>query len=116
MAKKEDNLLKGDDCHKLTAEEASKGGVASGEARRRKRDIALAMQALLEKDYKGKDGVVLSGAEAISLKQMEKALKGDPKAFELIRDSAGQKPVEKVVMAEVSADVISEVEKAVLDE
>ena len=116
MAKKEDNLVKGDDAHKLTAEEASKGGIASAESRRRKRDIRLAMEALLEKQYKGKDGALLSGAEAIALKQMEKALKGDAKAFELVRDSSGQKPVEKVVVAEISSDVIDEVEKAVLDE
>lgn len=102
--------------YKLTQEEAKKGGIASGEARRRKRDIRLALEALLEKEYKDKNGKVLSGAEAIAVKQMEKALKGDTRAFEVIRDSAGQKPVEKVVIAEVEQDVIDEVEKAVLCE
>ena len=102
--------------YKLSQEEAKKGGKASGEARRQKRDIRLAMEALLEKNYKGKDGKVLSGAQAIALKQMEKALKGDPKAFELVRDSAGQKPVDKVVVAEVEQSVIDEVEKAILDD
>lgn len=102
--------------YKLSQEEAKKGGKASGEARRRKRDIRLAMEALLEKSYKGKDGKVLSGAEAIALKQMEKALKGDAKAFELVRDSSGQKPVEKVVVAEVEQSVIDEVEAAILDD
>ena len=97
-------------------EEASKngkkGGVASGEARRKRRDIRAAMEALLEKKYNTSMGE-LSGAEAISLKQMEKALKGDPKAFELVRDSAGQKPIEKVVVAEVEQAVIDEVESIV---
>lgn len=92
------------------------GGLASGEARRRKRDIRLALEALLEKTYKGKAGEELSGAEAIAVKQMEKALKGDTRAFEVVRDSAGQKPVEKVMVAEVSQDVIDEVERAILDE
>lgn len=101
--------------YKFSQEEAKKGAQASAEARRRKRDIRLAMEALLEKTYKGKNGEVLSGAEAIAIKQMEKALKGDPKAFELVRDSAGQKPVEKVVVAEVSQDVIDEVEQAVME-
>lgn len=90
----------------------SKGGVASGEARRKKRDIRAAMEALLEQRYQTNMGE-LSGAEAISLKQMEKALKGDPKAFELVRDSAGQKPIEKVVVAEVEQAVIDEVESIV---
>ena len=74
----------------------SKGGVNSGEARRRKRDIRLALEALLEKDITDKHGNTMSTAEAIAIKQIEKALKGDTKAFEVVRDSAGQKPVEKV--------------------
>lgn len=110
----EENLIP--QAHVLTVEEQSKAGIASGEARRRKRDIRLALEALLEKTYKGKAGEELSGAEAIAVKQMEKALKGDTRAFEVVRDSAGQKPVEKVMVAEVSQDVIDEVERAILDE
>lgn len=102
--------------YKLTVEEQKKGGIASGEARRRKRDLRLALEALLEKDIKAKDGTVLSGAEAIAAKQMEKALKGDAKAFELIRDTSGQKPVDKVMIAEVDQGIIDEVEKAILDD
>lgn len=101
-------------------EEASKngrkGGIASGEARRRKRDIRLAMEALLEKNYKSKGGEELSGAEAIALKQMEKALKGDTKAFEVVRDTSGQSVVQKVAIAEVDADIIKEVEEMVLED
>ena len=102
--------------YKLSQEEAKKGGIASGETRRRKRDIRLALEALLEKEYKGKSGELITGAEAIAIKQMEKALKGDTRAFEVIRDSSGQKPVDKIVLAEVSQDVIDEVERAVFDE
>lgn len=81
-----------------------KGGKASGEARRKKRDIRLAMEALLEKSYKGKNGQELTGAEAIALKQMEKALKGDTKAFEVVRDTSGQKPVEKVEQVNIDME------------
>lgn len=87
-----------------TREMGKKGGQASGEARRRKRDIRLAVEALLEKEYKGKDGKILSGAEAITVKQMEKALKGDTKAFEVLRDTAGQKPVEKVEQVNIDME------------
>ena len=115
MARREENL-KPPYTSDQSPEEASingkKGGIASGEARRKRRDIRAAMEALLEKKYKTNMGE-LSGAEAISLKQMEKALKGDPKAFELVRDSAGQKPIEKVVVAEVEQAVIDEVESIV---
>ena len=69
-----------------------------------------ALEALLEKQYKGKDGKQLSGAEAIALKQMEKALKGDAKAFELVRDTAGQKPIEKVEQVNIDVEYDASVE------
>ena len=95
---------------------ASRGGKASGEARRRKRDLKACMEALLEKEVKGKDGQMYTGAEAISIKQFEKALKGDAKAFELIRDTSGQKPIEKIQVAEVEQSVIDEMERVMLDD
>ena len=109
----EKNLLKGDDVHKLTAEEQSKGGKASAEARRRKKDLRLALEMLLEKDYPDKAGNTFSGAEAISVKLFEQAMKGNIKAFETIRSTVGQDPVQKVQVAEVSQEVIDEVEKIV---
>ena len=80
-------------------QQTQKGGIASGEARRRKRDIRLALEALLEKDITDRHGNVMSTAEAIAIKQIEKALKGDTKAFEVVRDSAGQKPSDKVELS-----------------
>lgn len=102
--------------HKLTVEEQSNGGKASAEARRKKRDLRLAIEALLEKDYTSKNGETVSGAEAIAIKQFEKAMKGDTKAFEVLRDTAGQKPIDKVMVADVEQSVIDEVEKAVFDD
>lgn len=87
-------------CNTVSKEEArrrgSKGGKASVEARRQKKDLRLAIEALFEAEYTDKSGRTLSGAEVIALKQMEKAMKGDWRAFQLLRDTAGQKPVEKV--------------------
>lgn len=94
-----------------------KGGIASGEARRQKRDLRKALEILLEKTVsKDKEGKEISGAEAIALKQFEKALKGDTRAFEVIRDTSGQKPVEKVAISEVDADIVAEVESIVLND
>ena len=112
----EQNLLKGDEKHTFTPEEHSKGGKRSGEVRAARRDLRKALEALLDQEFKSKDGQTMTGAEAIALKQMERALKGDTRAFEVVRDTAGQKPVEKVMIAEVSQDVIDEVEKAVTGE
>lgn len=77
---------------------ARSGGIASGEARRKKRDIRLALEMLLEKEFKDRSGNTVTGAEAIAAKQFEKAMKGDTKAFEVVRDTAGQKPTDKIEM------------------
>lgn len=111
MAKKEDNLKPGE--YKLTLEEQKKGGVASGEARRKKRDLRNALEALLDREFKGKDGNSMTGAEWLALKQFEKAMKGDTRAFETVRDTAGQKPVDKIMVAEVEQETIDEIEALV---
>ena len=102
--------------YKLSQEEAKRGGIASGEARRRKRDLRKALEMLLEKDFVDKNGNVTTGTEAITTKLFEQALKGNVKAFETIRATVGQDPVQKVMISEVEQDVIDEVERMVLDE
>ena len=96
----DENLIQNSESWQTTPSErrknARKAGIASGEARRRKRDIKRALDALLEKDITAKNGETMTGAEAIALKLMEKALNGDVKAFEVLRDSAGQKPTSKL--------------------
>lgn len=111
----EQNLVKGGEAHKLTAEEASKGGKRSAEVRRAKKDLRQALEILLEKDYKDKNGNTVSGTEALTAKLFEQALKGNVKAFETIRATVGQDPVQKIAVSEVSRDVIDEVEKMVME-
>ena len=95
------------------------GGKAGVESRRRKRDIRIALEALLEKGYNIKDPEKpnerkdVSGAEALALIAMNKALRGDLKAFELVRDTAGQKPIERMVIADVDAETLLDVERLV---
>jgi hypothetical protein len=109
----EQNLRPGE--YKFTLEDAKRGAKKSAEARRKKRDLRQAIEILLETDIEGDDGQVQSGAEALAIAQFKKALKGDTRAFEVIRDTAGQKPIEKVQVAEVDQDVINDVERAVFD-
>ena len=87
-----------------------KGGIASGEARRRKRDLRLALEMLLEKEYTDKKGNVATGAEAISTKLFEQAMKGNVKAFETIRSTVGQDPVQKVEQVNIDAEYEQSVE------
>lgn len=112
----EQNLVKGEDRHKFTHEEHLKGAAASAKARREKRDLRKALEILLEKEWKDKNGNTLTGTEAITAKLFEQAMKGNIRAFETLRDTVGQKPVEKVMVADVDQNVIDEVERMVLGE
>ena len=66
------------------------GGKKSGEARRKKKALREHLEALLA----GKRGNKTT-AEAVTVALVEKALAGDVRAFEVIRDTIGEKPVEK---------------------
>lgn len=98
---------------------AKSGGVASGEARRKKklmREIAQAMlngalpESMLN-EYGLEPGT--TGGTAIMLAQIGKALTGDTRAAEFVRDTAGEKPVQEV---ESSIDVgMSDADRRLLE-
>lgn len=102
--------------YKLSQEEAKKGGIASGEARRAKRDLRKALEILLEKEYNDAKGNSKSGAELLAFKQFEKALAGDTRAFEIVRDTAGQKPIEKIEQVIISDETRQEIDELLEDE
>ena len=103
---------------------ATAGGKASGEARRNKKILRDCIDYLLEREDKtvlDTEGNPMSGAEQLAYNLFVKAL-GEPdtakaaRAFEVLRDTAGQKPVEKVVISEIDTDVIDEIERMVNNE
>lgn len=95
-------------------ENGKKGGKKSGESRRRKKLIKECLEVLLEREIETDDGE-MTGAEAMAVKAFRMALDGDLSAWTLVRDTVGQKPVDKVMVSEVDPDVLSEVEKMVTD-
>lgn len=97
-------------------EVARQGGIASGKARREKKLLRECIEMLLEKEMTDKSGKSITGAEALTAKLFAEAMKGNVKAFEVLRDTAGQKPVEKVMVADVDPAVIAEVEAMVYEE
>ena len=110
----EQNLIP--QAHKLTVEEASKGGKASAKARRDKKDLRKALEILLEKKYTDKAGNKILGTDAIAAKLFEQAMKGNIRAFETIRSTVGQDPVQKVMVSEVDQATIEEVERMVMED
>lgn len=103
-----------------------KGGIASGKARREKKMFRETLESILTmsiKDGKGMDveaitnfaaikGQNISVQDAILISQVQKAMKGDTRAAEYVRDTIGQKPSDKVQLeADVSmTDRLKEVE------
>jgi hypothetical protein len=107
------NLLHDGPC-KYTSETAKAANLKSQEAKKRKKQLRECLEILMEKDFTGPDGKNISGAEAISVKLFQQAMKGNIKAFEMIRDTVGQKPIDKIMVAEVDPEVMREVEDVVL--
>lgn len=100
------------------SEDSRKAGKASGKARRDNRtlrEIALELMAAEAtpediKKYGLPEGS--SNALVMTAAALKKAREGDLKAYESLRDTAGQMPTKEV---QVSAEVFTEANKALLD-
>lgn len=74
-------------------EKGSAGGKKSGEVRREKRKLRELLEMMLQQPVEAGDGS--TNAEAMTVALLKKALSGDTRAYEIIRDTIGEKPVEK---------------------
>ena len=96
-------------------ENGRKGGIASGEARRKRKTLKEELLLMLS------DGDI---QEKISIALINEAINGNnagsvTKAFEVIRDTIGERPVEKVQATQTVVDMSAfstEEIKAMLDE
>ena len=77
---------------KKARESGRKGGKKSGEAKREKKRLRELLELALERV--GDDGQTT--AEAVTAALVAKALTGDVKAYEVIRDTVGEKPKDEV--------------------
>ena len=93
-------------------ENGRKGGIASGEAKRKKKAMRERLEILLSlpmksgkeadieaiKNWAALKGKNITVQDAMMIAQIQKALKGDTTAAAFVRDTAGQKPVDNVDM------------------
>jgi flagellar hook-basal body complex protein FliE len=79
---------------------ATKGGKASGVTRRKRKEFKEALKQALTVVMENNKTVQEIGIEAL----MAKFMAGDPKVFELIRDTIGEKPTEKQEVKVVDSD------------
>lgn len=84
----EENLISFKDRTKEEQREiARQGGIASGKSRRERKTLREELLLLLEQGNTQKK---------VSLALIQQALEGNTKAFEVIRDSIGEKPTDKL--------------------
>ena len=107
MAGRNNNLIpiqKGQLSKEESKRRSSNGGKKSVEVRRARKTLKEELLLLLSKG---------DTQEKISLSILEKALGGDVRAFEVIRDTIGEKPVDKVenINPPIAPLVISDKEK-----
>lgn len=76
-------------------EKGKKGGKKSGEVRRAKKTMRELLDYLLEKEITNKKGEKATTKEAILVAAIKKAIAGDIKALQFIRDTIGEMPVIK---------------------
>lgn len=108
------NTPKGKRFSDMTPEEARecgrRGGIASGEAKRRKKAMRDSLEILLSmpvksgkqtdiesvKNFAQLKGKNITIEQAMLITQIQKALKGDTQALVFLRDTSGQKPDDKL--------------------
>ncbi len=73
-----------------------KGGIKSGEVRRMRKTLREQLLILLETG---------DTQDSICLALIDKALEGDTNAFKVIRDTIGEKPVDKVCMTTANVNL-----------
>lgn len=85
-------------------EKGQKGGIASGKARAEKKLLKETLEILLnmENEETGTDNQT-----QIGIALLKEALKGNVKAFEVIRDTLGQKPTDKQEISGLNGEPLS---------
>lgn len=119
--KQDENLKKGNPDTQFKSgreavENGHKGGIASGESKRARKTLRAELETLLSTqtvDPKTGEKRISTVQEAITAALVKQALKGNTKAFEIIRDTVGEKPAEHITLAEIDPDTVARVEEMV---
>ena len=105
----------------VRSERGRKAGLASVKARRERKEFRTTIEQLLRMSIKSgkvsdldsiKNFMELKGKnvtvqQAIAIKLMQDALKGDKKAFELVVDMIGEKPANRIDVKDITPVVFS---------
>ena len=105
-------------------ENGAKGGIKSGETRRKKRDMMQVAKAILEhamdeaqiEEVLGSSKELLDGDMSVmavlTARMVQEAGKGSYKHYETLRDTAGFKPKDEVG---ITADIMTDADRSLMD-
>lgn len=93
----------------------AKGGRKSGETKRRRKLFAEAFEEILSKDFVDRNGDEIQGVAALAAKVFQQAMDGDIRAFCEIRDTCGERPIQKVETVEISQETYDNVRRMLED-
>ncbi len=124
MAKEEN--LKGHGFHEIAAEKqrqiASEGGKARVKQRRAQKAFRDCLNAILEEDGGTYKGEIVSKKELIAIRALKYLIEKEDldarefaKLFEVVRDTIGEKPIDRVQVSELDQSVIDEVEAVIAE-
>ena len=100
--------------HILTDEDRKKGGESTKQKYQKQGELKEILNVWLQSEQgRDKEGNTMTGAEVMAMKAIQEMMKGNSKFWELVRDTAGQKPVDKIMVAEVEQETIDEIEALV---
>lgn len=97
----------------ITSENAREMQKKSHQAITEKRSIARAFKERLTTEFTDSDGNKMTGAEIIAMSIFKGANDGNARMVEIALGLIGEKPAEKIVLAEVEQSVIDDVERMV---
>lgn len=82
-----------------------------------KETFSNVLTEMLEKRYFDNESCDdMTGTQLIALRLFQRALSGDVKAFEVIRDTCGQAPVIKSIISnDIDPEIVNEVEQLVYE-
>lgn len=97
-------------------ERAREAGKASGAARREKGDIKKLLRIWMQSEVDTDEyGNPITGAQQMLMVAILEMKKGNSRFWELLRDTAGFKPADKLMVTEVDQEIIDEVEEIVFE-
>lgn len=78
---------------------------AKSQGQKNAKTMRETLEILLAKEITNKAGETATTREAISVSLIKKAMSGDVRAFEVIRDTIGEKPTDKIDATNTNIDI-----------